>query len=351
MTTPRRSPLRPLLLLTLLCALAWITACQQRPAGAGDAAGSGSSEADTPAEGTDAMDRSKGPTSSRSGLGPATLAFDRFGLVPESGFDEALRAVVEAERAYAADAARDGMKAASLRWMRPDATVFDPEPTDAATSFGAWNESEQPRLTWEPQRIEVSSAGDLAVSTGPYRVESPEGDDAGVGQFFSVWQRDDQGNWRVIADLGTPHPGDVQWPTVAWGRRVEVKSPRATVVPEALPLVEGLEKELAARVAEFGADAALARRATDDIHLLRGGVPPRMGREFLSAEAELGAPEESSVTSELAGAAAAASNDFAAGWGVTTDQHGHRDAFVRVYRREQTRWLVAFDVRVPLVER
>lgn len=351
MTKPICSPARPFLLLTVLCALAWVTACQQRPAGAGDAAEPGRSQVDTPAEGNDDMDRSKGPTSSRSDLGPAALAFDRFGLVPETGFDDALRAVAEAERAYAADAARDGMKAASLRWMRPDATVFDPEPNDAATSFGAWNETEQPRLAWEPQRIEVSSAGDLAVSTGPYRVESPEGEDVGVGQYFSVWQRDGQGNWRVIADLGTPHPGDVQWPTLTWGRRVEVKAPRATVVPDARPLVEGLEQELAARVAEFGADAALARRATDDIHLLRGGVPPRMGREFLSAEAELGAPEESSVTSALAGAAAAASNDLAAGWGVTTDHHGHRDAFARVYRREGTRWLVAFDVRVPLIER
>ena len=336
----------------VLCAVTFFAvACQQRPAGADRPPDAKRPANSTLQEGSADMDRSSGKSSPRSSLGPAALAFDRYGLVPETAFDDELRAVAAAERAYAAQAVRDGMKSASLHWMLPGATVFDPEPRDAATSFGSWDERTQPRLEWQPQRVEVSAAGDVAVSTGPYRVFGVDDDSTRSGQFCSVWQRQGDGSWRVVADLGTPHPGVAEWPTTTWGRRVQVESPRAAVVPDALPLVTGLEKALAEDVAEFGADAALARSATADIHLLRAGVPARMGKEFLGADAALGASEHDSTQIELTGAVAAASNDFAAGWGVATHAEGHRDAFLRVWRREQTRWLVAFDVRVPLVER
>lgn len=340
----RLAPLVPPAALVLALGVG-VVACKQDAAVAEAPA---PSQGSSVAEGKTDMERSTGKSSTRADLGPAPLAFDRFGLIPEDRFDAALRAVTEAERAYAAQAADDGMKAASLHWMRADATVFHPEPAAAAASFAAWDERTQPRLAWAPQRVEVSAAGDLAVSTGPYRVEAADPADARHGQYFSVWQRQEDGSWRVIADLGTPHAQASTWPTSAWGHRVDPKAPRASVVPQALPLLEGLEQELAESAEEFGPDAALARHATDAIHLMRAGVPPRAGREFLAAEAGLGAAEASSISFELAGAAASTSNDLAAGWGVSTNAQGHRDAFVRVWRREETDWRVAFDVRVPL---
>jgi ketosteroid isomerase-like protein len=331
----------------VLC-LVLSVACQRPVADARDTPAPGDPPA-APSESGDTVSRSTGKSSGSAGLGPAALAFDRHGLTPESGFDEILREVAGNERAYAADAAREGMKAASLRWMRADATVFGPEPAPAATVFGAWEEATQPRLAWAPQRVEVSAAGDLAVSTGPYRLESADGAQVRHGHFFSVWQRQADDAWRVVADLSTPVEDALPLPESAWGHRVQLKAPRASVVPEAMPLVTQLEREFSASVAEHGYEGALARYAADDIHLLRAGVPARMGREWLDAETRLAAEDAVESTFVLSGAAAAFSNDFAAGWGVSTDARGFRDAFVRVWRREETRWLVAFDVRVPVV--
>ena len=50
---------------------------------------------------------------------------------------------------------------------------------------------------WEPDTVEVSGAGDLALSTGP--VHSPTGEL--TGRFTSIWRLED-GSWRVIFDKG-----------------------------------------------------------------------------------------------------------------------------------------------------
>lgn len=49
---------------------------------------------------------------------------------------------------------------------------------------------------WQPERVETNAAGDLAVSTGP--VFDPSG--AQITNFFSVWQKQKNGSWKVLFD-------------------------------------------------------------------------------------------------------------------------------------------------------
>jgi ketosteroid isomerase-like protein len=53
---------------------------------------------------------------------------------------------------------------------------------------------------WQPDRVEVIDSGTLAVSTGP--VFDPQGER--VGTFNSTWRLDDDGEWRVVLDVGCP---------------------------------------------------------------------------------------------------------------------------------------------------
>lgn len=58
---------------------------------------------------------------------------------------------------------------------------------------------------WEPRAVEVSDDGTLAYSYGNYHrtYEGPEGAEVEEkGMYMSIWKRDDQGNWRVAADVG-----------------------------------------------------------------------------------------------------------------------------------------------------
>ena len=296
----------------------------------------------------DGPDRS-GKGSDGASLGPARLAFDKYGLVPRARFDAVLEAVTEADLAFAAMAEREGLRAAALHWMRDDATVFDPGPARAGEVYGALDPDDQPALRWTPLRVEVSSAGDVAVTTGPYRLETARGGEVRHGHYLSVWQRQEDGQWRIVADTGVRQPTEPETPETVWGHRVEVRAPRIAVVPEAMPLVRGLEEGLEEAATEAGWIAALVRRAAPDVHLLHEGVPVRVGRDFLEADLPLSA-EQSPLSTELVGAVAATSNDFAVGWGTMRSEDGHRSAFVRVWRREDRSWLVAFDLRAPIAD-
>ena len=55
-------------------------------------------------------------------------------------------------------------------------------------------------FSWEPERVEVIDSGTLAVSSGPVR--NPEGER--VGTFNSTWRLEEDGEWRVVLDIGCP---------------------------------------------------------------------------------------------------------------------------------------------------
>lgn len=55
-------------------------------------------------------------------------------------------------------------------------------------------------FSWEPERVEVIDSGNLAISTGPVR--NAAGDRIGV--FNSTWRLEDDGEWRVVIDIGCP---------------------------------------------------------------------------------------------------------------------------------------------------
>jgi ketosteroid isomerase-like protein len=55
-------------------------------------------------------------------------------------------------------------------------------------------------FSWEPERVEVIDSGTLAISSGPVR--DPEG--KRIGTFHSTWRLEEDGEWRVVLDIGCP---------------------------------------------------------------------------------------------------------------------------------------------------
>lgn len=68
---------------------------------------------------------------------------------------------------------------------------------------GGWRplfESKAAPFSWVPERVVVIDSGTLAISTGP--VHNPEGER--IGTFNSTWRLEDDGEWRVVLDIGCP---------------------------------------------------------------------------------------------------------------------------------------------------
>jgi ketosteroid isomerase-like protein len=116
-----------------------------------------------------------------------------------SPFDQ----VVAAERAFAAASVKDGFHESFLANLAPDAIAFRPLPGPARAAHEGQPHSNA-TLNWGPAWVAVSSAGDLALSTGPWEVRPDDKAIIGVttGLFVSVWRRQAGGAWKVAVDAG-----------------------------------------------------------------------------------------------------------------------------------------------------
>jgi ketosteroid isomerase-like protein len=116
-------------------------------------------------------------------------------------------AVVEAERAFARAAATKGTRDAFLEFLADDGIIFQPGPVNGKQFWQA----RAPRkglLSWEPIFADVSLAGELGYTTGPYEFRPNGADDKPIafGQYFTIWKKQTDGSWKVALDRGTGNP-------------------------------------------------------------------------------------------------------------------------------------------------
>ena len=113
--------------------------------------------------------------------------------------------MVAAERAFAADASARNMRDAFLAAYDKEGVAFSPGPTSAQRLWEQ-RKANKTKLEWAPEVAEIASSGDLGYTAGPWRI-TPEGADKPVafGHFFTIWRKDDSGNWKVLVDTGISH--------------------------------------------------------------------------------------------------------------------------------------------------
>src|SRR6478736_1923071 len=117
-----------------------------------------------------------------------------FGLVPAVYAGELpprYAQVVAAERDFAAAGARDGVQKSFLAHFADDAVVLRPFAVSGLAWYREHADAPGGKLIWGPQWLAVSGAGDLGLSSGPWRFEA-ERDGKAVsahGHFLSLWRR------------------------------------------------------------------------------------------------------------------------------------------------------------------
>ncbi|HEY1327670.1 MAG TPA: nuclear transport factor 2 family protein [Casimicrobiaceae bacterium] len=254
------------------------------------------------------------------------------------GPDPAREEVANAERAFAADCVARGITASFVAHFAPDGLVFEPAPvrvreTWPARASGA---DAQLRLAWHPELVYVSRAADLAYSTGPFELTRLSGDRPPAhGLFFSVWQRQGDGQWKVWLDLGARTGAPVD--RSAWA-----------ALPRARTGAQPEERATATTVSELDVGltnldaAAFARRLAVDARRNESGSQPLIGAAWVARLAADDARVEY-VPSE---ARVSASGDFAASYGrVVRRAAGVTNAghYVHVWLRDDGAWWLAVE--------
>jgi len=304
---------------------------------------------------------------STAGAVAVTAAFALAGPGSSSGQVDRERAVaslVEAERAFSRTSEDKGTREAFLTFLSGDAVVFRPAPVAGRPVYEKMAADEASVLTWEPEIAEVASSGELGYTSGPYSVRPKrDAEPASFGHYVSVWQREPDGTWKVLLDIGVRHDR----PAAPAGLPGQVASHAASPLPPLSPeALRDEEHAFGLRAGAFenslvdkGARKALAEFATEDVRIYRPGRFPAVG---LSASKGLVPAHEGKVnragrnpgsrrTSYKVGLAW--SGDLAWSYG-TVESAGGRvaregSAYLRIWRRVPPgAWKICLEVVLPV---
>jgi len=119
------------------------------------------------------------------------------------------KAIVEADLAFAADAAKRGAETAFGERMLANGRLFPARQPIAVGPDAARTLFKGDASLWEWAPVEAVANGDLGVTWGIAAI-SGKGEDGKpfvvTTRYTTVWRKDDKGAWKIWIDLGTPGP-------------------------------------------------------------------------------------------------------------------------------------------------
>lgn len=270
--------------------------------------------------------------------------------------DAALNALVETERAFSRTAVAKGIREAFLSYLADDGLVFRPGPVNGKESWRGRKEVAG-MLTWEPVFADVSRAGDLGYTTGPWEFREKTLADKPVayGYYITLWRRQPDGTYKFALDYGTDNPT----PT---GPQPSLQSPppqRGKTKVAANVNMETESSRLQLRDSAYASEAksrgmvkAFNSYAADGVRLHRQNNFPVVGKD--AARAALAA-NPGALDWQLAAARVADSGDLGYTYGTydfKPDAPGkplERGHYVKIWKRQPGgKWKTVLELMRPL---
>lgn len=250
--------------------------------------------------------------------------------------------MIATERSFAKMASEKGTKAAFLEYMAPDAVVFDPDKVNARAVWTAREESPA-LLSWEPNFADISSNGVLGYTTGnwEYRPKGRSDSPTAFGEFFTIWQRQQSGEYRWVLDFGVGHARPTRYSVDT----VRSAPGRHTAkLPSAAEFANGFFKTVATR----GLAKAYDLYAANDVRFLRLSQMPGLGRKALVDDAgKVKMPftfAKRSIFFE-SGDLAYVTDTYQTQNSKGAPENGNS---VQVWKYRDGRWQIVFDIIRPL---
>jgi ketosteroid isomerase-like protein len=279
----------------------------------------------------------------------------------QAAAEAALDSLVATERAFAALSLAKGMREAFLTYLAEGSVVFQPGAVDGRKAWEARPPSAA-TLKWEAAFAAVSSEGDMGYTTGPWEYRPPA-DTAGTpappesyryGQFNSVWKKEKNAGWRVLADIGVTHPNPGRR-GVGSGEFTAGPTLKVRTMKSGRADIPGEDKRLSKAMRSGGPREALAALGASDLRLNSEGRLPAVGLDAAQARFDsLGGFYEYRTE----GSAIARSGDLGYSYGLAehflsaTGAPADTAVYMHVWRQESGRsWRLALAVINPLTRR
>jgi ketosteroid isomerase-like protein len=100
-----------------------------------------------------------------------------------------------------------------IQFMAPNAVEIDPEPLvgidQMKAGLGRVFGAPGFHLTWVPMKAEFVGKGGVGYTVGRYQQTSTGADGkqhVERGSYLTTWQKQKDGSWKVVSDIGSPDP-------------------------------------------------------------------------------------------------------------------------------------------------
>ena len=245
--------------------------------------------------------------------------------------------IVAAERAFAEDGLKRGIKASFLKAAAPGAIMFRPDPVNAQATFGPDDDKLGPPLVWWPLWAGIARSGDLGFTTGPFTYDGKPG-----GYYFTIWKKQADGTWKWQLDAGPPSDAVDAAPQGSKPDYLMLGSSRDRRTVSGFREVQLAERTLA-KAARADVSSAYRKILVPDGRVVGSSRPPV--NSPTGQAAELGTRASQIEFSHLGGEASKA-GDLAWTYGDAHWRKAGRDLrghYVRIWQWRGSGWRLVFD--------
>lgn len=276
------------------------------------------------------------------------LAIASSSAAAQSDADRALRSLADAERAFAQTTVKEGFRDGFIKFFAEDGIGFSPHPQRTKEVLSKQPPATGPRtliFNWAPMLGDISAAGDLGYTTGPV-LFTPQGANAKPpwhGMYFSVWQKQSDGSWKVVVDMGVDTPQAVAPIETGFSR-----AGRSNVIaPERSKALGGpdyliVDRELSDAIAKNGVVRGYLQFLADGFRFHRNGIMPVTTKEGLASYFQT---TGKTFAYETIGGKVAVSADLAFTYGSVSEASTVVGYYVHVWQKDKkARWRLVADV-------
>jgi ketosteroid isomerase-like protein len=244
-----------------------------------------------------------------------------------------IQKLIDSELSFDSFAKKKGTNAAFLEFLADDGLVFRPDAKNGKEFFRKQEKSND-SLSWQPKFAELSSNALIGFTTGDWQYSKEKSESpSSFGQYVSIWQRQQNGEYRVILDIGISHEKpktlDLQ---VKFGETGSEKPTR---------FASFISDESVYDRSQFVSmyDNIYKKHFADDVRVLRDGKLPIIGKKnalnILKKDVSLKHFPKLRFSFGIA--------DFAYGFG-TYESPTENGNFVQIWKYRKGKWQIILDV-------
>jgi len=259
----------------------------------------------------------------------------------------------ETEKAFAATAVKEGFRDSFIKFFADDGIGFGPHPEKTKEVLQKTPPPKAPRATifnWQPMFGDISLDGDLGHTTGPVLFtdlpNNPNPRPPRNGMYFSVWQKQKDGNWRVVVDMGTDTPEAVAPIDVGFTAATVSGISKNDTGKFSATDFNQLDEKLSAEIRKSGLAKAYNLWLNDEFRVHRRGFMPILTREALNKFLE---NKNDKTSFKRHGGKISTSKDLAFTYGsfqtTSSKENKPEGYYVHVWRRDKSgKWKLVVDV-------